>query len=188
MQSDDLSGVFSGTEQLAFDLRWSDQENLSINSAKATKVTDSPPAYAIFGNDMTSGIQRYGVKVIKQVDSIQVGVLVNPRTPSRPCWADTLRTPAVMIGKGGSVYRTGRLGTKMVEYLGPDLKKTMGKSYPPKFGEGDTVNLELNKDTREVKMWINDKAPFTIGGIDPAAKFFVNMEGEQSAIEIVRIN
>jgi hypothetical protein len=66
--------------------------------------------------------------------------------------------------------------------------RAQGKSYPPKFGEGDTVNLELNKDTREVKMWINDKAPFTIGGIDPAAKFFVNMEGEQSAIEIVRIN
>ena len=38
MQSDDLAGVFSGTEQLAFDLRWSDQENLSIVGAKATKV------------------------------------------------------------------------------------------------------------------------------------------------------
>lgn len=63
-----------------------------------------------------------------------------------------------------------------------------GKSYPPKFVEGDTVKIELNKDTREVKMWVNDKAPFTVGGIDPSAKFFANMEGVQSAIEIVRIN
>ena len=38
MQSDDLSGVFSGTEVLGFDSLWTDQENLSINGAKATKV------------------------------------------------------------------------------------------------------------------------------------------------------
>jgi hypothetical protein len=116
-----------------------------------------------------------------------------------------------MIGKGGSVYRTGRLGTKMLEYLGPELKKTMvsrlhvflskrallmrlhlvskqGKSYPPKFVEGDTVNMELNKDTQEIKMWINDNLPFTISGIDKEAKFFVNMEGVLSSVEIVRIN
>ena len=85
----------------------------------------------MFGNDLTTGIQRYGVKILKQVHALHVGVLLNPRTPSKPCWADTLRTPAVMIGKGGSVYRTGRLGTKMVEYLGPDLKKTMVRRRRP---------------------------------------------------------
>ncbi len=36
---DELSGMFSGSEQLAFDPKWTDQENLSINGAKATKVT-----------------------------------------------------------------------------------------------------------------------------------------------------
>ena len=95
------------------------------------QVTDSAPAFAVFGNDLTTGIQRYGVKILKQVHALHVGVLLNPRTPSKPCWADTLRTPAVMIGKGGSVYRTGRLGTKMVEYLGPDLKKTMVRRRRP---------------------------------------------------------
>ena len=53
--------------------------------------------------------------------------------------------------------------------------------------EGDTVKLELNKDTREIKMAINDGAAFTVGGIDPASKFFVNMEGKDSSIEIIRI-
>ncbi len=70
----------------------------------------------------------------------------------------------------------------------PRLVSKQGKSYPPKFVEGDTVNMELNKDTQELKMWINDNASFTIGGIDKQAKFFVNMEGVLSAVEIVRIN
>jgi hypothetical protein len=99
--------------------------DLTRRSVCGVQITESDPAFAVFGSDSTSGIQRFGVKVVKQVNSLHIGVLVNPRTPSRPCWADTLRTPAVMIGKGGSVYRTGRLGTKMLEYLGPDLKKTM---------------------------------------------------------------
>ena len=54
--------------------------------------------------------------------------------------------------------------------------------------EGDTVNMELNKDTQEIKMWINDNLPFTITGINKEAKFFVNMEGKQTSVEIVRIN
>ena len=66
-------------------------------------------------------------------------------------------------------------------------RRPQGKSYPPKFVEGDTVKLELNKDTREIKMAINDGAAFTVGGIDPASKFFVNMEGKDSSIEIIRI-
>ncbi len=35
---DELSGMFSGSEQLVFDPKWTDQENLSINGAKATKA------------------------------------------------------------------------------------------------------------------------------------------------------
>jgi hypothetical protein len=35
---DELSGMFSGTEQLAFDPKWTDLENLSISGAKATKA------------------------------------------------------------------------------------------------------------------------------------------------------
>jgi hypothetical protein len=104
------------------------------------QITDSDPAFAVFGNDNPSGIQRFGVKITKQVFGLYIGVLSNPRTPSKPCYADNLRTPAVMIGKGGSVYRTGRLGTKMVEYLGPELKKTMvlsctlaSRKYAEKF-------------------------------------------------------
>ncbi len=54
--------------------------------------------------------------------------------------------------------------------------------------EGDTVNMELNKDKQEIKMWINDNLPFTVSGINKDAKFFVNMEGAQSSVEIVRIN
>jgi len=32
-----------------------------------------------------------------------------------------------------------------VEYLGKDIKKYMGDSYPPKFKDGDVVKMELNK-------------------------------------------
>ncbi len=38
---DELAGMFSGSEQLVFDPKWSDQENLSINGAKATKAKKS---------------------------------------------------------------------------------------------------------------------------------------------------
>jgi hypothetical protein len=70
----------------------------------------------------------------------------------------------------------------------PRLVSNQGKSYPPKFVEGDTVKMELNKDTQEIKMWINDNLPFTVTGINKEAKFFVNMEGAQSSVEIVRVN
>ena len=41
--------------------------------------------------------------------------------------------------------RAGRIGTKLLEYLGKDIKGSMGDSYPPKFKDGDVVNMELNK-------------------------------------------
>ena len=62
-----------------------------------------------------------------------------------------------------------------------------GKSYPPVFREGDTVKLELNKDTQQVRMWVNDNAAFTVDGVDRQSKFFVNMEGAKSAVELVRV-
>ena len=40
MQSDDLSGAFSGLESLQFDSKWTDMENLNVQGAKVTKVID----------------------------------------------------------------------------------------------------------------------------------------------------
>eukprot|EP00960_Hanusia_phi_P017926 527185-Hanusia_phi.AAC.1 len=93
-QADDDLAMFSGLEQLKFD------------EAGTDRVTDSEPAFATFGNEMSSGVQKVGVRVLKRKFSLFVGILSEPRSPSKPCWADTLRTPAVMVGKGG---RSGQM-------------------------------------------------------------------------------
>ena len=63
-----------------------------------------------------------------------------------------------------SVYRTGRVGTKLSEYLGPEIKSQLvsrnkalpdlrrvlvqGNAYPPKFQEGDVIHMELDRDNQ----------------------------------------
>ncbi|EKX53758.1 hypothetical protein GUITHDRAFT_150280 [Guillardia theta CCMP2712] len=188
MSADNDLAMFSGLEQLKFDDEGTDRENLSVEGLKATKVTDSEPAFAIFGNDMSSGVQKVGVRVLKRKFSMFVGILSQPRSPSKPCWADTLRTPAVMLGKGGSVYRTGRVGTKLSEYLGPEIKSQLGNAYPPKFQEGDVIHMELDRDNQVFKCWVNNGKPFVVNGVAKNSKFFVNMEGKESAVELVKLD
>ena len=186
---DDLDGMFAGA--LKFDLELSDNENLAIATTKCEKITESDPAWALFGDDKMDTIQRVGVKIVKcppKQNSVFIGVCKMPRSPSRPCFADTIRTPACMVEKGGSVYRTGRIGTKLVEYLGDDAKKMMGDSYPPKFAEGDVVKMELNKASGEWKCWVNDKNPLTITGVAANSKFFVNAEAKDSQFEIMSLD
>ena len=54
-----------------------------------------------------------GVKVVKVAEkenAVFIGAVKVPRSPASTCFADTLRTPAIMVEKGGSVYRTGVSG------------------------------------------------------------------------------
>jgi len=183
--------MFQSAGPLVFDLKVSDNENMAIASHKAQKITESEPAWALFGDDKTDSVQRVGVTIVKvpvKENSVFIGAVKLPRSPKNACFADTLRTPCIMVEKGGSVYRTGRIGTKLVEYLGKDIKKYMGDSYPPKFKDGDVVKMELNKATGEFKAWVNDGVPFVIQGVSPASKFFVNAEAKDSQFEIMRLD
>ena len=63
-----------------------------------------------------------------------------------------------------------------------------GSSYPPKFKEGDTVKMELNKAKGEFTFWVNSGTPFTIKGVSPSSKFFVNAEAKDSQFEIMRVD
>lgn len=190
-EGEDLEQMFQGAGPLAFDLNYSDNENMAIAQTKAQKITESEPAWAIFGDDKTDSVQRVGVKVVKVAEkenAVFIGAVKVPRSPASTCFADTLRTPAIMVEKGGSVYRTGRIGTKLLEYLGKDIKGSMGDSYPPKFKDGDVVNMELNKATGEFKAWVNGGNPFTVQGVSPSSKFFVNCEAKDSTFEIMRLD
>jgi len=187
---DDLGEMFQSAGPLVFDLENSDNENMAIASHKAQKITESEPAWALFGDDKEDSVQRVGVTIVKvpvKQNSVFIGAVKLPRSPARACFADTLRTPCIMVEKGGSVYRTGRIGTKLVEYLGKDIKKYMGDSYPPKFKDGDVVKMELNKATGEFKVWVNDGVPCVVQGVSPASKFFVNAEAKDSQFEIMRL-
>jgi hypothetical protein len=81
-------------------------------------------------------------------------------------------------------HMAGRIGTKLTEYLGKEMKKEMGPSYPPKFKQGDMVKMELNKATGVFKCWVNDGEPFMVDGVAPNAKFFVNAEAKSTQFEI----
>ena len=63
--------------------------------------------------------RMYGVYCVY---TVFVGVVKLPRSPAKTCFADTLRTPAAMVEKGGSVYRTGC-----------SLSSSLPPSVPPSF-------------------------------------------------------
>jgi len=179
--------MFQSAGGIKFDLELSDNENMAIAMTKCEKITESEPAWALFGDDKTDSLQRVGVRIVEmplKENAVFIGAVKLPRSPARSCFADTLRTPAIMVEKGGSIYRTGRIGTKLTEYLGKEMKKEMGPSYPPKFKQGDMVKMELNKATGVFKCWANDGEPFMVDGVAPNAKFFVNAEAKSTQFEI----
>lgn len=78
--------------------------------AHTHQITESEPAWALFGDDKEDSVQRVGVRIVKvpvKENSVFIGAVKLPRSPARACFADTLRTPCIMVEKGGSVYRTG---------------------------------------------------------------------------------
>ena len=48
--------------------------------------------------------------------------------------------------------------------------------------------MELNKAKGEFTFWVNSGTPFTIKGVAPSSKFFVNAEAKDSQFEIMRVD
>ena len=83
----------------------------NISFVLARQITESEPAWALFGDDKTDSLQRVGVRIVEmplKENAVFIGAVKLPRSPARSCFADTLRTPAIMVEKGGSIYRTGQ--------------------------------------------------------------------------------
>lgn len=105
-----------------------------------------------------------------------------------------------------SVYRTGRVGTKLSEYLGPEIKsqlvietrhdqisdacwfrempillnfKRVTSSTWSSIGtirSDETEKLAPLKLPQVFKCWVNNGKPFVVNGVAKNSKFFVNME------------
>ncbi|KAJ1491827.1 hypothetical protein T484DRAFT_1881970 [Baffinella frigidus] len=181
----DLSLFSSGSGPAEFCSELTQTEHIELAGNRALKTSADTPAFAIFGSGKMAGIEQMSVKVVKQQGCMFIGACVVPRSPSSPGYADSLRTWAVMAKESGSVYRTGVLGTKLTEYMGKEIKKhQMGDSYPPKYKADDVVWMELNHDEQSFKLSVNGGSPFQLKSV-PGARFFVNMEGLDSAVELV---
>jgi hypothetical protein len=73
---DELSGMFSGSEQLVFDTKWTDLENIGISGAKATKARNilllpSPNPFEN-GNNTSIGFGCRLKKVIRRMPCSEV--------------------------------------------------------------------------------------------------------------------
>lgn len=144
---------------------------------------EATPSFAVWSQSYDTGTTSWTLRIDRQLGIIFVGCLSEPYTPAHG-FARNLGTSAWMLGSYGYVCRTGPNGQKP---LTREIKEQIGDNSDGilSFSSGSILRITLDRDAHTLKFHVNDLPAFTLHGVGPRSRPFVNIGREGDSVSLI---